>query len=129
MNIEVNSESATVTVRVDATLDAQQLKQLLAQLANARGQIAQEPASPKGHSVIVLPNGAWYTELANQNGPDTMLLVLVPGFGWTGLTLPPADRVRLASFLIAQQATTMSTSSPGAEHDDAYRGEGGGSLH
>jgi hypothetical protein len=122
--IEVDEASASVTLNIQGAFTGAKLGELIQALCKARASIAEDPSSPVGQQVQATHLGAWYTEFAPDK-QSTLLLILVKGLGWAGVTLSPADRLKLAYHLIAQQHTSMSPTAATAPAISA----GGNTLH
>lgn len=130
MEINVDTTSATVSLSISGRFTAEQLQNLLEQIANARGQISNDPTDPIGLTVKTFSPAYWYTNLDANN---TALFFRVGGFGWQALILEPAGRMKLAWTLLGQQLQSMTAAAePGATapitNNDAISG-GGGPLH
>jgi hypothetical protein len=136
MEISVDTTSGTVALDINGTYTAEQLLQLLYKLSEARKQVAQDPSSPVGQQVFVVPGANWFTEPLGTDTSSSLLTFLMPGFGWLGITLSNADRCRLAHYLTGQAVNTLAppaaadtaAGAAAVQAQDNGRG-GGGTLH
>lgn len=128
MEITIDMASGKVTLGVSGTFTAEQLRDLIQALCQARGQIASEPRNPVGLQIQVTPGAPWYTEPLAADPAQSLLFVLIKGWGWTGITLSSVDRLRLAGLLVGQHVVGMASSASASAAD--YHGHGGGgTLH
>lgn len=122
-NITVDAASGTVDLSISGTFTADQLRELLQHIGNARAQIAQDPTDPATvtHQVAV---GVRWTVDAMPNDPNTAVFrFLLPWFGWVGVGVTAHDRCLIAHYLIGQQANALAAAAaiPAAS--------AGGTLH
>lgn len=130
MDISSNPSNGTVTVSLNGTFTAAELLQHIHALCDARAQVVREVTRPAGVSARVSPGAPWYTEPVAEDPTQSLLVVLVKGLGWTGITLPATDRLKLASLLVNQQIHTMAKgAAPTPPAPPPMMQGGGGTLH
>ena len=111
MNIRADTAASTVTLDIRGTFTADQLRQVLQRIADARAQIAQDPPQPDGLRLDLSGNVRWYSELLAVDHTVSMLLVCLRGFGWHGITLDADSRAALIHTLMLH--TSIAIDGPG----------------
>lgn len=129
MNIEVDTTLGTVTLDISGTYTADQLRQVLQSICEARAQIAQEPASPVGHELPIVRNAAWHTSAIDGDLNTGLLAFLLPGFGWAAIALPNLDRCLLAHYMNGQVANALAATAATPTAAADLLPSGGGRLH
>lgn len=97
--ISVNSDA--VTLRIDGTYTAQELRDLLEKISSARAQIADVPASGEKAEVRLMHLPAWYCGFNPQVGAHVMSY-RDPGLGWIGFSFTTPDASAIAQLLHQQ---------------------------
>lgn len=129
MELEITA-TGTIRLNVVGEFSVEEVKHLLARIAQARSQIANEPGSPVDLPIPTVVSPGWHTQLASDGaGSNTFLAFRHPGFGWVGFTMPPVHRVQLAACLIAQQGAAMASAAKGIVADPGPDGTEGKTMH
>ena len=121
--IEISTDKAKATVRVDAEMTAHELQTLVSQLAAARSKMTPEVAKTPHEDLEV--------EVTKQPDPDLQMKLLRDGrirvwlrhngYGWIPFDLPVRNAIAVREYLIANTpddetgATFFSEEDPGGD--------------
>lgn len=118
-----------VSLHIEGEYTADELAQLVAQIGEARSQIAADPDAPgRGTPIHIAKNSRYWTIYSAEMG-GSLLTFRNQSLGWTGIVLPVVEVANLIGYLAGHlaTATTSAQSGEGAERHDP---EGsGGVLH
>lgn len=128
MEINVNATSNSVTINIDGTFTADELRALLEQIGQARAQIASDPDSPVGLPIAVAPNPAYWTEPLPQGG-GSFIALRHPGYGWLGFAFTLAEAAKLSNYITGQLLAAATATATGGGTLDTSNYKGGGLLH
>lgn len=127
MKIEVKDDK--VSLQIDGAFTAEELTDLVAQIGEARAQIADDGDTPEGQPAY-LANNARYWSMLTPDRRASLLLLRLPANGWVGIPLPLAEVANLAGIFIRQLAGAAAAATGEAAAADPDPGAaGGGMLH
>ena len=129
MKIEV--KDGKVSLQIDGSFTAEQLTNLVQQIGQARGEIAQDPMTLDDQNIpIPTAIGASFWTQFDPEKNLTVLFYRNVGLGWMGVTFTP-EHVALLISLWSQQLLQASPtpSNPAAATSNDQQGRGGGHLH
>ena len=105
IEIKPNADFTEVAIDIDgvpfASANASQLDSIIEGLVVARSQMKpQHPTQPPiGQRVSTVDDPHYWTNHDPERGM-TLLMFRHPGLGWLSFMLPPAERDRLAQYLV-----------------------------
>ncbi len=119
-DIKPSDDATEVAIAIDGapitTANALQLDTLIRSLVLARAQL--QPAAPKepplGEKVAYQGDPRYWTNVDPVTG-QTLLLLRHDGLGWLAFMFPPAERDRLAGYLIDQAKAAAAAPGPAGQ--------------
>jgi len=128
MKIEV--KNGKVSLQIDGAFTAEELTDLVAQIGDARAQIADDGDTPEGQPAYLANNARYWSMLTPDRRASLLLLLRLPANGWVGIPLPLAEVANLAGIFIRQLAGAAAAATGEAAVADPDPGAaGGGMLH